>query len=217
MTQSEESLYPKLSSIYNKIMQLAIAVVLILLLMNALLFNFQQNSEIIDKHFSALGKEYSQQTAKALAVLSEQGSSNKASKQLTARYIESLIKQSGVKEVLYYGPTGQLIHQSSDASSINDLYGISDFKLNTSEQHIPFIHEVRNEKAELLGYLRLTLVKDDFIASLEQANEDGSELFRGLLVLAGIAGFFLTRGFNRFSRQGFRLAAKKASIVQPKT
>lgn len=210
MTQSEESLYPKLSSIYNKIMQLAIAVVLILVLMNALLFSYQQNDKTIEQHFSALGQEYGEQTAKALAVLTEQ--KNPA---LTNRYVESLVAESGVKEVIFYGPTGQLIHQSRDAASISDLYGISEFKVNESEYFIPFVQEVRNEKSELLGYLRLTLVKQNFVAALVQANDDGSELFRGLLVLAGIAGFFLTRGFNRFSRQGFRVAAKKAGAAEP--
>ena len=210
MTQSEQPLYPKLSSIYNKIMQLAIAVVLIIILMNVLLFNFQQTDRTIEQHFRSIGQEYSAQTAKALAVLSDETLAAKKYQKLAQDYVQSLVGENGVHEALFYGPTGQVVHQSESANTINQLYGVADFNVNTSDEFIPVISEVRDQKQQLLGYLRLTLDKAHFVDKLNEANSDTSELFRALLVLAGIAGFFLTRGFNRFSRQGFRMTPNAA-------
>jgi hypothetical protein len=36
------------------------------------------------------------------------------------------------------------------------------------------------------------------------------ELMRLMTLIAVVIGFFLTRGFNRFSRQGFRMNKKTA-------
>ena len=45
MTQTEQPLYPKLSSIYNKIMQLAIAIAFIIVLMNLWLYSQTMNKQ----------------------------------------------------------------------------------------------------------------------------------------------------------------------------
>ena len=48
--------------------------------------------------------------------------------------------------------------------------------------------------------------KEKLISSLFNINDENSSLFRLIVLLSGLVGFLLTRGFNRFSRQGFRLA-----------
>ena len=69
---------------------------------------------------------------------------------------------------------------------------------------MPFVEEIRTENIE--GYVRVTLKKSLLTQALHQADMENSERQRVLMVIAGIVGFFLTRGLSRFSRQGFRLS-----------
>ena len=213
MTQSELPLYPKLSSIYNKIMQLAIAVVLILVLVNVLIFSQQENEENIEQHFKGIGQQYSQQIAISLASLLEK----KNNKQIEV-YIEQLVKSPEIHEVFVYSNSGQLLFESKDANPIKDLYGVSKSYVNSSEDFVPFVQELREDLQgketadnELLGYVRLTLDKNSLVKPLFVANNDTSEIYRILLCLAVAVGFLLTRGLNRFSRQGFRLDKKRTT------
>ncbi len=211
MAQSEQPLYPKLSSIYNKIMQLAIAIALIIVLLNVLLFNHQQNSENIEQHFKRVGNEYSSQAATALTVLFA-----KNDKQGIQDYIDQLSSSDAINSVHFYDHSGQLIFHSQSAKSIRALFGIEARQMNNSGQFIPFVKEIRaqgvnvNELSEqaLQGYLRLTIAKSYLVDNLNASNDKAGELFRIMLVLAGVVGFLLTRGLNRFSRQGFRLGDK---------
>ena len=85
---------------------------------------------------------------------------------------------------------------------MNDLYGISEEKINQSSDYVPFVQEVRDEK--LLGYLRVTIEKSYLNDTLSDGSEDRQKLLRLMLIIAGAVGFLLTRGLNRFSRQGYR-------------
>ncbi|WP_440875707.1 AhpA/YtjB family protein [Thalassotalea sp. PLHSN55] len=200
MTQSEQPLYPKLSSIYNKIMQLAIAIALIIVLLSILVFNQQSNSDNIEQHFNHVAHEYSGQAALAISALLV-----KKDNQALQDYIDELALSSEViHNVHIYGVSGQLLFSSDAAQSIRALYGIEQHKINNGELYIPFVEELRADN--LQGYLRLTLVKEQLVTRLNHANNESSEMFRIMLALAGIVGFLLTRGLNRFSRQGYRLA-----------
>ena len=54
--------------------------------------------------------------------------------------------------------------------------------------------------------MRLTLDKKYLTLDLLKNNDEQFTLLRLMMIIAGIVGFLLTRGLNRFSRQGFRLA-----------
>ena len=202
MAKSEQPLYPKLSSIYNKIMQLAIAIALIIFLLNILLFNHQKNSSIIEQHFAELGDEYSAQAAMAVSVLFA-----KNDKQGLQAYIDEMSASQLIDALHFYDPTGQLLFHSKSAQSMRALYGIEQQKMNKSEQFIPFVTEVRDgvSPGHVQGYLRLTLEKKHLVDQLQLSNDQSSEMYRLMLVLAGLVGFLLTRGLNRFSRQGYRV------------
>ena len=91
------------------------------------------------------------------------------------------------------------------SASIKLLYGIDESlqTLDKSSIYSPFISEIRTDK--LVGYLRLTIEKSYLIDTLAKNNYDTQTLYRFLLIIAGVVGFLLTRGLNRFSRQGFRM------------
>jgi membrane protein len=216
MKQTELPLYPKISSIYNKIMQLSIAIVFIIVLMNIWLATGRNDKEAIDQHFSFVSHHYLQQAALSVQVFLK-NDDKKALKQ----YIEQLSTMTFVESAHFYDPRGQLIFSSVSAiaakestdlkprlsveeSSINDLYGISPQKSNLSKRYLPFVQEVRAEK--LLGYLRITIEKSIVNEESYFFSEQRQSLIRLMLILAGCVGFLLTRGLNRFSRQGYRLA-----------
>jgi len=203
MTQTELPLYPKLSSIYNKIMQLAIAIAFIVVLMNLWLYSQTQDKQTIEQHFYDVGQQYLQQALVGLSVLTSEVKT-KQSRKLLQSYIDELQEAKVIKEVHLYDPSGQLVLSSEHAKTINALYGLSDKKLNKSEFSVPFVGEIHN--GQLLGYVRLTLDKKYLTANLLKNTDEQFTLLRLMMIIAGIVGFLLTRGLNRFSRQGFRLA-----------
>jgi membrane protein len=81
--------------------------------------------------------------------------------------------------------------------------------LNKSETSVPFVGEIRKES--LVGYVRLTLDKQYLTNKLLENNDQQFTLLRLMMIIAGVVGFLLTRGLNRFSRQGFRLMGSERS------
>jgi len=107
-----------------------------------------------------------------------------------------------ITSVHFYDVTGRLLYSSEGAKTIKQLYGLKG-EDNFSEEYVPFVEEVRAEN--LQGYVRVTLKKSLLTKNLHQAEQESAERQRILMVIAGIIGFFLTRGLSRFSRQGFRI------------
>mgnify|MGYP003642555301 FL=1 len=101
MTQIEQPLYPKLSSIYNKIMQLAIAIVFIVVLMNLWIYSQTQNKQTIDQHFYDVGQQYLQQASAGLSVLITEVNT-KESRQLLQNYVDELQLAEVIKEIHLY-------------------------------------------------------------------------------------------------------------------
>ena len=224
MKQAEQPLYPKLSSIYNKILQLASAILLIVVLMNMWQAIAVKNRDNLAEHFSYIAKQQLQQaTVAAATIMTQEYDGKKQNKAVLQTYINGLSEVDFIKQVHLYDPTGLLVvssqaikpiaevangqlSQHSKAQSINSLYGISSDQHLSSKQLIPFVQEIRTDK--LLGYLRFTIEQSYLTDILGQADKDQQALFRLMLLLAGVVGFLLTRGFNRFSRRSYRL--KKA-------
>lgn len=197
MKQREQPLYPKLSPIYNKILQLVIAILLLVFLMNLWVNSRDEQQINIQAHAHKVGSLYLGQAAiSALPNLIQQ------QPEKLQQYVDSLSQEPLVKSVQVYDLTGQSIASSLGAESINDLYGISLNKANQTDEIIPFVQELRNE--ELQGYVRLSLYRSVLVDELEQSSRAQFDVMRILMIIAGVIGFLLTRGLNRFSRQGFR-------------
>lgn len=198
MKKSELPLYLKISPIYNKILQLAIAVICIIVLMNVLIRSQDQQDIVIQDHFLLFSQNQTQQAVNGLQVLLEKNDTA-----LIDNYIESLSKTHFVYDVAYYDHTGLLVASSSNTRDIKSLFGLTSNMVDESKQYKPSVIEIRTEK--LLGYLRFTLDQKAFSKPLISASFDLHETMRLIALFAVIIGFFLTRGFSRFSRQGFRL------------
>jgi len=196
MKQIEQPLYPKLSPIYNKILQLLSAIVLIVLLMNFWVNSRDLQQLQIQDHANKMGKLYLAQAAtSAMPYLALEQSQ-------LQQYADTLAAQPVVKNVQIYDITGQEMASSAKAQSINDLFGISVNKVNQIDDIVPFVQELRTE--ELQGYIRLSLYRTILTDELADNSRVQYDIMRLFLIVAGFIGFLLTRGLNRFSRQGFR-------------
>ncbi len=223
MKQPEQPLYPKLSSIYNKILQLASAILLIIVLMSMWQSTSEKDKANLSQHFSYIAKQYLQQASAGAAALLKQEYKSKSNRnKVLQNYLDGIVAADSVKQVHLYDETGLLLLTGNAATalvddnqkeedkkktilnkSIIELYGIAPEQTNLSERYIPFVKEIRDE--ELLGYIRFTIEESYLTQVLTQADEDRQTLFRLMLLLAGFVGFLLTRGLNRFSRRGYRL------------
>ena len=196
MKQIEQPLYPKLSPIYNKILQLAVAILLIVFLMNFWVKSRDAQQMQIQEHANRMGKLYlAQASTSAMPYLAQDQS-------LLQQYADRLVLQPLVKSVHIYDITGQTMANTEQAESVNDLYGLSVKKLNQTDEVMPFVQELRTD--ELHGYIRLSLYRNILVDELAQNSRSQYDMMRLLMMVAGIIGFLLTRGLNRFSRQGYR-------------
>lgn len=198
METSNLPLYPKLSSIYNKIMQLAIAILLIVFLLNLWVSSNDQSEKTIHDHFYSLAEQHLEQAVTSVITLELIDNTNKLQK-----YVDGIANSPWVYDVHIYDATGKSLAVSINNASVKDLYGITLNKTNKSSDYVPFVQEIRGD--ELLGFMRITLKKSYFTDNLEDTNFDNHAMLRLMIVISVFVGFLLTRGLNRFSRQGFRL------------
>lgn len=208
MVQTEKYLYPKLSSIYNKIMQIALAIILIVVVMNIWIASDVKSQKAINTEFTEVARNYTDQISNTITLLLTTKKHIRKNKLLN-QYIHQLTSVGFIKEARLYDKSGQLILASDHSQSIRQLFGIDVYKANYSNKFIPFVSEIRATKNnQLQGYLRLTVEKNQVIKKLIINKKDRSQIERMMLLIAGLIGFLLTRGLNRFSRQGHRLATQ---------
>ena len=230
MKQAEQPLYPKLSSIYNKILQLASAILLIIVLMSLWQSTRERNSDNLTTHFNYIAKQQLLQAIAGVVVILEQSHESKVDKDaFLQRYLDGLTKVNFVKQAHLYDATGLLVVSSASmekdkhgnelapsiVKSINDLYGISLHQRNVTDTLTPFVEEIRRTDStsyNLHGYLRFTIEQSYLTDILAKADAEQQSLQRLMLLLAGVVGFLLTRGLNRFSRRGYRLGSEAKRV-----
>jgi len=204
MVQTEQPLYPKLSSIYNKIMQLAIAIVLIIVVMNLWVTSDLKYNQVIQEHVSRIGNDYTANIAKTINMMLTERRT-KANRKLLKKYIQSLSSSDFIKDARLYDQNGQLLLSVVNTRSINELFGVSRNKIDHSDEFLPFVEELRDNNNKVRAYFSLTIKKSFLTAAINANNADKRQLERLMFIMAGVIGFLLTRGLNRFSRQGYRL------------
>jgi len=178
-------------------MQLAIAILLIVILLYIWALGNERYQETLNEHFNFISQQYLAQVTTGVAALIN------VDKEQVSNFIEQSASQSWIKDISYYDATGQLIYRSSEHSSINDLFGISLEKNNRSLVYIPFVKELRIKQLD--GYIRITVERKLLMKKLINAGAGQYHFLGIMLLMAGVVGFLLTRGFNRFSRQSYRL------------
>lgn len=197
MTQNQTLLYPKLSSSYNKISQLAIAIVILLITLNMWVYSYLDEKSHIKQQLKNMAHSHSQLVVKSVVRLWNE------KPEVFQEFISETSEFPWVKDISIYDKTGQLRYASEQQLPLTTLYGFEGETGDVSHNYTTVVLPI-----EKVGYVRITAVNDVFVASLSKAAEQQYTDFRVMLILAGIVGFLLTRGFSRFSRQSYRLVKK---------
>lgn len=197
MTQNQTLLYPKLSSSYNKILQLAIAIVLMVITLNLWVQSYIDEKDHIQQQLEHVVQSHAKLVAQSTFRLWDN------SPEAFQQFLSDTSALPWVRDISVYEQTGLLRYASEQQVPVKTLFGFDEGRVNQSRSLTTVVLPIND-----LGYVRITAVNAVFIDDLTAAAEQQHIDFRVMLILAGIVGFLLTRGFNRFSRQSFRLTKK---------
>ncbi|QOL25517.1 hypothetical protein LP316_14660 [Thalassotalea sp. LPB0316] len=194
-------LYLKISPIYNKILQLTIAVVLIVVVLNIHFISDQKSKNNVHQHYQQVGQLQLQQLVTSAAILLERGD-----KKALTLLAERTSEQAFIHDVVFYDVTGQTLINSEKAQAILERTQarLTD---DVAVKQTSFTSEIRADK--LLGYVRITLQDEMITSSLNQANNELFEQARLLLILTGIVGFLLAKSFSKARHKAIKVASAK--------
>jgi membrane protein len=193
MSHSELTLYPKSYYIHKLILQIVLAVVMILALLNLWLSVSVKNHQMVEENFNQVGQAALSQAGIAVTSILASGNAS----QLQA-YISQLGQSAFIKEVHLYDTRGKLIAQSEQATKVNSLYNLSELENKLSSGYVPFVQEIRGDK--LQGYLRLTIEKTNLTGPLRRTEQENQHLLRYMLIITLVIGLLITRSLSRFGR-----------------
>ncbi|GLX81358.1 hypothetical protein [Thalassotalea eurytherma] len=191
MKRIELPLYLKLSTIYNKILQLTIVIVLMLVVLNIHFISSQKSAENIHEYYQQVGQLQLQQLSNSAAITLEQGD-----RKALSRLAEQVSQQAFIRKVTFYDPTGQVIAKSSLANTRDELN--TQLTENVDEAQLKathFIGEIRT--TQLLGYVGISLHDEHIKMPLTNSINHLFEQSRLLFILAGIIGVLLARSLSK--------------------
>lgn len=199
MPQTQDTLYPKLSSVYNKLLQLAIAIVLLTVVLKLWLYCYNLYQDSTNKQFKHTTHQFLSQLTIATNVISFK------QRDKLVELAEQTVQIPWIKNVAIMDETGQVLVSTENYQSVVENYN----ERHGSEEKgdfVPFILPIKPLSAESSdGYIRLIVNRELMTKQQRADGEHQYTVVRIMLLLAGVIGFFLTRGLNRFSRQGYRI------------
>ncbi|WP_371188518.1 AhpA/YtjB family protein [Thalassotalea maritima] len=190
-------MYPKVTPVYVKLLEICAAVILLVAVLALSVVGTDDGAETLEQHFSRIANQHLGQAVHVSKVLLKQND-----KGLLQNFVQSLTESELVEQAHLYDASGEVIAQSKGASSVKTLYGLDAGSRNETERFLPFVQEIRTD--ELQGYLRLTFEKEQIIGEVKAQMQQQFEYSRVILIAALAVGFLLTRGLSRFSRHGVR-------------
>ena len=109
-----------------------------------------------------------------------------------------------LQDVVVYDANGVRISWTEGSAAARLLYGPSQ-----TEQLQAMVQPITKDQ-QLLGYIKLSLRLDASLTPIAQPWQQLMQQLLVMLVLAGVIGFLLRRGFSRFSRHSMRLRRPKS-------
>jgi len=182
-----------------KLLQIAIAIAGIWLLLHSWVLIQQQGQHLLQQQSSQLMRETLTTLSHTAAYLIEHDQLD-GLEQLT----QNIAASPYLHDVIVYDANGVRMSWSENSAPAQMLYG-----MEQNEQLQAMVQPI-SKNQQLLGYIKLSVRLD---ASLAQINLSWQQLMQWLLamlVLAGIVGFLLRRGFALLSRQSLQLRRLKS-------
>lgn len=185
---------PESTSSNIKLLQICLAVLGIWVLLHAWVVSEQQGRTLLQQQSQLLMRETLSALSHTAAYLIEQDQLG-GLEQLTQHIAASPF----LHDVVVYDANGVRMSWSESSAPARQLYHPDyDEPLQAMVQPI-------NKGQQLLGYIKISLRVDASITPLSQPWRQLMQRLLLMLIVAGIVGFLLRRGFSRFSRQSLRL------------
>lgn len=195
---SKKVTYIKTSSLTRKISQLAAAIVLIAAAITIWLNVSVQGKNLVSENSLVLAENILLQTSHSAQTYIESGDIDSLN-----HLADSALKSDYILEMVIYDDKGLVLSKSSNAITTRARF-ITD--LNTDIQPYdpaPFVKEIRNDKNELLGFVRITVLKKNLQQSGSSYIGEISQQILFLMFVAGIIGYLLTIGLRPFSSNAY--------------
>ena len=190
--------YIKTSSLNRKFSQIVAAIVLVIMAFNLWLNVFYKSEYLLDENVQVLADNILLQTAHNARLFIEQDDI-RALQQLTS----SALRSEHILDMLIYDTRGVELAKSSNASSTLDRFVHQPNAELAWMEPAPFVTEIRNDNHELLGFVRITVLKRKLQQQGKSYLQAISKQIFLLAVLAGIIGYLLTIGLRPFSKNAY--------------
>jgi len=189
---------PDTTSSTIKLLQIAIAIGGIWLLLHSWMLTRQQGQQLLQQQSSQLMRETLTALSHTAAYLIEHDQID-GLEQLTQHIADSPY----LHDVVVYDANGVRMSWSENSAPARLLYGPS------QQQPLQAMVQPIRKNQQLLGYIKLSFRLDSALNQIHYSWQQLMQRLMAMLILAGIIGFLLRRGFSRFSRQSLRLRAPK--------
>jgi membrane protein len=189
---------PDTTSSTIKLLQIAIAIGGIWLLLHSWVLTRQQGQQLLQQQSSQLMRETLTALSHTAAYLIEHDQID-GLEQLTQHIADSPY----LHDVVVYDANGVRMSWSENSAPARLLYGPS------QQQPLQAMVQPIRKNQQLLGYIKLSFRLDSALNQINYSWQQLMQRLMAMLILAGIIGFLLRRGFSRFSRQSLRLRAPK--------
>lgn len=190
--------YVKTSSLARKLGQLAAALMLSIAVVSMWLNVSYQGKDLLNENAEVLAKSILLQTSHSAQKYIE-SEDIEALHQLT----DSALMSSHILEMIIYDEQGLVLSKSDNAVTTRARF-ITDLSSEIQPLNpAPFVKEIRNEDNELLGFIRITVLKKNL--------QDAGHLFVTeisgqiiiLALLSMFIGYLLTVGLRPFSSNAY--------------
>jgi len=190
--------YIKTSSINRKLAQIASAIVLLVITLNIWVTIKYEGESLLDENALVLADNILLQTSHSAGAYIA-NDDLLALEQLT----DSALKSEYIHEMIIYDDRGVELSKSENAVSTRQRFLEEKNEELESQAPVPFVKEIRAENNELLGFVRITVLR----AQLQKKGLGYIHTITKqsilLALLAGLIGYLLTVGLRPFSANSF--------------
>ena len=195
---SKKITYIKTSSLTRKFSQLAGAIVLIIASITIWLNVSIQGNNLLSENSLVLAENILLQTSHSAQNYIETGDIESLH-QLT----DSALKSEYILEMIIYDDKGVVISKSDNAITTKARFVTDLTKEIAPYDPAPFVKEIKNNNNQLLGYVRITVLKKNLQQSGSSFIQEISKQILFLIFIAGIIGYLLTIGLRPFSSNAY--------------
>ncbi len=190
--------YVKTSSLARKLGQLAAALMLSIAVVSMWLNVSYQGKDLLNENAEVLAKSILLQTSHSAQKYIE-SEDMEALHQLT----DSALKSDHILEMVIYDEQGLVLSKSGNAITTRARF-ITDLSSEIKPLNpAPFVKEIRNEDNELLGFIRITVLKKNLQDAGHLFVTEISGQIIVLALLSAIIGYLLTVGLRPFSSNAY--------------